>query len=171
MRRAINLLLAGCVAALVWVCYRSIAEPMAFDKERQAREECVKRRLNDIWKAQEAYRATHRGGYAPSFDSLILFLRQADSLRICRTCPDSLRYIPCGQRRELELTTFGSYPAPADGVAVYGYEIKVPYRMYLHGLDPQRIEELERNDMEAGRFPGLTVGASQPTRLTGQANE
>ena len=77
MKTVINIVLAVCAAALVYVCYGSIMGPINFDNTRKAREKEVIARLIDIRKAQVEYRNTHQGVYTASFDTLIDFVKTA----------------------------------------------------------------------------------------------
>ena len=77
MKTVINIILAACAAALVYVCYGSIMGPINFDNTRDAREKEVIARLIDIRKAQVEYRNTHQGVYTASFDTLIDFVKTA----------------------------------------------------------------------------------------------
>ena len=77
MKTVINIVLAVCAAALVYVCYGSIMGPINFDNTRDAREKQVIARLIDIRKAQVEYRNTHQGVYTASFDTLIDFVKTA----------------------------------------------------------------------------------------------
>ena len=77
MKTVINIVLAVCAAALVYVCYGSIMGPINFDNTRDAREKEVIARLIDIRKAQVEYRNTHQGVYTASFDTLIDFIKTA----------------------------------------------------------------------------------------------
>ena len=77
MKTVINIVLAACAAALVYVCYGSIMGPINFDNTRDAREKEVIARLIDIRKAQVEYRNTHEGKYTASFDTLIDFVKTA----------------------------------------------------------------------------------------------
>ena len=77
MKTVINIVLAVCAAALVYVCYGSIMGPINFDNTRKAREKEVIARLIDIRKAQVEYRNTHEGKYTASFDTLIDFVKTA----------------------------------------------------------------------------------------------
>ena len=77
MKTVINIVLAVCAAALVYVCYGSIMGPINFDNTRDAREKEVIARLIDIRKAQGEYRNTHQGVYTASFDTLIDFIKTA----------------------------------------------------------------------------------------------
>ena len=70
IKRGSNLLLGGCVALLVVLCWLSISAPMRFDAQRHQREQAVIGCLLQIRAAQEAYHTVH-GTYAPSVDSLV----------------------------------------------------------------------------------------------------
>ena len=61
MKTVLNIVLAACAAALVYVCYGSIMGPINFDNTKKARETEVIARLIDIRKAQVEYRNTHEG--------------------------------------------------------------------------------------------------------------
>ena len=77
MKTVINIVLAACAAALVYLCFGSIMGPINFDNTRDAREKEVIARLIDIRKAQVEYRNTHEGKYTASFDTLIDFVKTA----------------------------------------------------------------------------------------------
>ncbi len=77
MKTVINIVLAACAAALVYVCYGSIMGPINFDNTKKARENEIIARLMDIRKAQIEYRNTHQGVYTASFDTLIDFIKTA----------------------------------------------------------------------------------------------
>ena len=77
MKTVINIVLAACPAALVYVCYGSIMGPINFDNTKKARESEIIARLIDIRKAQVEYRNTHQGVYTASFDTLIDFVKTA----------------------------------------------------------------------------------------------
>ena len=75
MKTVINIVLAACAAALVYLCIGSIMGPINFDNTRSAREKEVIARLIDIRKAQVEYRNAHQGVYTASFDTLIDFVK------------------------------------------------------------------------------------------------
>jgi hypothetical protein len=77
MKTVINIVLAACAAALVYVCYGSIMGPINFDNTKKARESEIIARLIDIRKAQVEYRNTHQGVYTASFDTFIDFVKTA----------------------------------------------------------------------------------------------
>lgn len=47
----------------------------------------------------------------------------------------------------------------ASGIAIKVFEASVPYKVYLHGLDPNLIKNLESVAETTNRFPGLRVGS------------
>ena len=75
MKTVINIVLAACAAALVYLCFGRIMGPINFDHTRDAREIEVIARLIDIRKAQVEYRNAHQGVYTASFDTLIDFVK------------------------------------------------------------------------------------------------
>ena len=77
MKTVINIVLAACAAALVYLCIGSIMGPINFDNTRSAREKEVIARLIDIRKAQVEYRNANQGVYTASFDTLIDFVKNA----------------------------------------------------------------------------------------------
>lgn len=77
MKTVINLVLAICVIALVYICYGSVMGPINFDKEKAIRDKAIIARLIDIRKAQQEYRTMHLGAYTDNFDTLIAFVKTA----------------------------------------------------------------------------------------------
>lgn len=75
MKTVFNIVLALCVAALIYICYSSIMGPINFEKEKKHRDRAVIARLIDIRKAQQEYRMLHHGQYTDKFDSLIDFVK------------------------------------------------------------------------------------------------
>lgn len=69
MRLVLNVILLLIAAALTYVLYSSIKEPIAFNTERVRREEVVKSRLLEIRKCQELFRDI-TGKFAHNFDTL-----------------------------------------------------------------------------------------------------
>lgn len=75
MKTVINIVLAACVAGLIYVCYGSIMGPIQFEEMRKSREKEIIARLIDIRKAQIEYRGLNNGVYTASFDTLIDFVK------------------------------------------------------------------------------------------------
>ena len=76
MRVTLKVLLAAAVVLLAYMCYRSIMEPIEFDKERTARESAIEKRLIDIRTAQIEYK-NRNGRHAGSFEELAKFLNES----------------------------------------------------------------------------------------------
>lgn len=70
---------------------------------------------------------------------------------------DSLRYVPFTDKAEFELGT--NVLSTASGVDVEVFEAKVPYEVFLQGLEKQEIINLREVDVKLDRFPGLRVGS------------
>lgn len=70
---------------------------------------------------------------------------------------DSLRYVPFTDKAEFELGT--NVLSTASGVDVEVFEAKVPYEVFLQGLERQEIINLREVDVKLDRFPGLRVGS------------
>lgn len=75
MKTVINVLLALCICALVYICYASIMGPINFENEKKVRDAKVIARLMDIRKAQQEYRSLYKQAYASTFDTLIDFVK------------------------------------------------------------------------------------------------
>ena len=77
MKTVFNIVLTLCILALVFVCFRSIMNPIEFEEMKSARDQAVITRLLDIRKAQAEYRNLNKGNYTASFDTLIDFVKTA----------------------------------------------------------------------------------------------
>ncbi len=74
MKKVINILLAICIVALIYIVYGSIMNPIRFENEKKIRDKAVIQRLMDIKAAQTEYNYQH-GGYCDNFDTLATFIR------------------------------------------------------------------------------------------------
>lgn len=74
MKKLINVVLGIAALAMLFICYRSIADQQNFEAEVKQREIDVKARLIEIRKAQEAYKEQH-SEYCGNWDSLIAFIK------------------------------------------------------------------------------------------------
>lgn len=72
--KIINIVLTVVIIVLSYLIFRSINEPIKFNKEREHRYSYVIQRLKDIRTSQIAYKSVN-GAYAPNFDSLIGFIK------------------------------------------------------------------------------------------------
>tara|TARA_B100000497_G_C7639748_1_gene384571 strand:- start:20 stop:601 length:582 start_codon:yes stop_codon:yes gene_type:complete len=74
MRIILNLVLIALIAALAYLLYSGIAEPIKFKAEKDKRQEAVVAQLEDIRTSQELYRDI-TGKFANGFDSLTYVLK------------------------------------------------------------------------------------------------
>ena len=74
MKNVLKVVLLIAAAGLVFICYRSVMNPIEFKEVREQREEVVIKRLVDIKKAQEEY-YTQNNRYADDFETLIDFVK------------------------------------------------------------------------------------------------
>ena len=86
MKIVLNLLLVALIAALGYLLYNGIREPIEFRAEKVKRQRVVVDRLMDIREAQELYRDI-TGKFAGSFDSLVYVLKN-DSIPITQVFGD-----------------------------------------------------------------------------------
>jgi hypothetical protein len=76
MKKVINILLAICIVAMVYIVYGSIMGPITFAKEKGIRDGAVIQKLMDIKAAQTEYNYQN-GTYCDNFDTLAAFIRTA----------------------------------------------------------------------------------------------
>jgi type II secretory pathway pseudopilin PulG len=76
MKKVINILLAICIVALIYIVYGSIMNPIRFANEKKIRDKAVIQTLMDIKAAQTEYNYQH-DGYCDNFDSLAVFIKTA----------------------------------------------------------------------------------------------
>ncbi len=81
MRLVLNVILLLIAAALAYLLYTSIKEPIAFDNEKNRRKDIVVEKLETIRTAQEMYRDI-TGQFAPNFDTLVEVLTNGRFTRI-----------------------------------------------------------------------------------------
>lgn len=77
MKKAINVILGLCAVVLLYLCFKSIMQPIQFNKEKGIREAAVKARLIQIKDAEEQYRQQHQGEFCDTLDVLINFIKTA----------------------------------------------------------------------------------------------
>ena len=81
MRLVLNVILLLIAAALAYMLYMSIEEPIAFDAEKSRRKDIVVEKLELIRDAQEMYRDI-TGDFAPNFDTLVDVLTNGRFMRV-----------------------------------------------------------------------------------------
>ena len=74
MKKVVNVLLALCIVALIYIVYGSIMDPIRFKNEKGIRDKAVIARLMDIKAAQTEYNYQH-DGYCDNFDTLAAFIK------------------------------------------------------------------------------------------------
>ena len=74
MKKVVNVLLALCIVALIYIVYGSIMDPIKFQAEKKLRDKAVIERLMDIKAAQTEYKYQH-DSYCDNFDTLAAFIR------------------------------------------------------------------------------------------------
>lgn len=116
MRLVFNVILLLIAAALAYMLYQSIEEPIAFDNEKERRKDIVVEKLETIRKAQEMYRDI-TGNFAPTFDTLIDVLTNGRFTRIAVIGdPDDPNFTG-------EITYDTSYTAAIDSVRALGMDL------------------------------------------------
>ncbi len=76
MKTVIRVFLFVAIVVLAYMCYQSILTPIEFDKTKETREKEIVSRLIDIRKAELEFK-DQKGGFTPSFDTLISFLKNS----------------------------------------------------------------------------------------------
>ena len=74
MKKFVNILLAICIVALIYIVYGSIMNPIRFENEKKFRDKAVIQTLMDIKAAQTEYKYQH-DTYCDNFDSLAEFIK------------------------------------------------------------------------------------------------
>lgn len=176
------------IVVLGVLIYRSIQEPVIFEKQRRVRESVCIDRLKDIRTLQVAFKSKYNK-FTADMDSLINFykneeitiIRQIgsfddsaavaekrvfrDSIRIA--VRDTLLKRPGFIVDSLRYIPFsGGKPmimqavvARVSGVDVPLFEAAAPFDYLLKGLDRQLIVNLNADRELMGRYPGLKVGS------------
>lgn len=190
--KILQIVLAAAIVVLAYLVYDSIMQPIEFLKEKKHRETEIIQNLKDIRDLQMYYKNA-KGSYTSSFDSLIAFAAKGE-IPVVRIIPDpndttftltisdTLGYIKVsdslfGKRRHFDIRQLAFVPfsdgakfemaageIERGGVKVSVFEAKVPYEVYLKGLDQQRILNLIAADKALEKYPGLKVGSlTEPT--------
>lgn len=174
MRLVLNVLLLVIAAALAYMLYMSIEEPIAFDAEKERRKEIVVEKLELIRDAQEMYRDI-TGDFAPNFDTLVdvltngRFMRIAvigdpddpnftgvitydtsytnaiDSVRTLGMDLQSLKYVPLF--KDTEQTTFQIAADTIDyqSTKVAVVEVGTPYKSFMGKYADARFAKYDKN--------------------------
>lgn len=82
MKTAIQIVLTAIAVIMVFLIFKSIKDPIEFEKAKDARYNATIQKLKDIRKAEAAYKDVY-GRYTGNWDTLINFVKH-DSLRLIR---------------------------------------------------------------------------------------
>ena len=176
------------IIVLGFLIYKSIQQPVEFEKQRKIRETICIERLKDIRTLQVAYKSRYNK-FTSDMDSLIDFynngtitiIRQIgsfdDSIAVAqkRVFRDS---IPIAVKDTLlkragftvdslafipfsggEKMLMKAVIAKVSGVDVPLFEASAPYDLLLKGLERQLVVNLNSDRDIAGRYPGMKVGS------------
>lgn len=183
----IKIVLFAVIIVLGYLIYESIQQPIEFRNEKKQRDVEVIQRLKDIREVQSYYK-NEKGSYTSSFDSLINFLSYGEipvvklipdpeDTTFTRTISDTLGFVKVSdslfsKRRNFNISDIQFVPFTDNvkfemdagsidrgGVNVSVFEAKTPFKVYLKGLDEQRILNLIASENAIERFPGLRVGS------------
>lgn len=139
IRQIFNLLFLVLAIGLAYLLYKSIEEPIAFDKFRESRETVVETKLETIRKAQEMYRDI-TGVFAPSFDTLTEVLTN-ENFALIKVIGD-----PDDPNFTGEITYDTTYRSAFDSVQFLGIDLKslrfVPFTddKVVFDIDAKEVE-------------------------------
>lgn len=179
VKLALTVVLWVFVFGMGYWLYKTIEEPVTFEKNLNLRSEATKNRLQDIKVAQEYYKQINRT-YASNFDDLISTIRD-EKLRIIKTIGDpddstvvvtyDTIYIPImeeitekkrfkgtkdvNQLRYIPLTENLPFDLAMDTIKLQRvelavFEAKATKAKYLSGLDEKRIANPVIEDLSIG---------------------
>ena len=171
MRLVFNILLLLIAAALVYVIYQAIKEPIAFDAVRSKRQIVVVDKLETIRDVQEMYRDI-TGIFADNFDSLSHVMKTDsfvlvavigdpddpdftgeiiydttyksayDSIRALGINLDSLRYVPYATGVEFDIAADTiEYQSTTQPVV----EVGTPWKTFMGKYGDSRFKKYDRN--------------------------
>lgn len=151
MKIAINIVLLLVAAALAYVLYQGIAEPIQFRTEWRERESAVKGQLEKVRDAQIAYKSIV-GKYAPTFDSLEQILKTEDFII------KSLSGDPEVDKNVVEIITRVS---ALDSMATLGINLdSIRYIPYTNGLEFDLETKVLEEFQNAKNIPVIKVSSN-----------
>jgi len=176
------------IVLLGYLIYRSVQEPVEFNKAKEFREKIAIERLKDIRTLEVAYKTKH-GRFTASFDTLLDFynngvitlIRQVgsldDSLAVAqkRVYRDSVKLAVKDtllKRNGFIIDSIQYIPfsgkqkfemkaiiGKVSGVDVPLFEACAPYDILLAGLKRQLVVNLNYERTSSDKYPGLKVGS------------
>ena len=133
MKIAIRFILGAVIVVLAFFLWKSIDEPIGFEKQKDKRYKATIQKLKDIRTAQLAYLSVN-GKYTGDFDTLILFVKE-DSIPMVKavgSVPDTLT-----EKEALKLGIISrdtAYVSTLDSLFLDGYVIdSLPIIPYTNG--------------------------------------
>ncbi len=102
MRIVCKVLLVLASVLLTYMCYRSIMDPIEFEKDKSVRDKAVIAKLIDIRKAQIAYRDA-KGVYTDNFDTLLHFIKYDSLMMISKKGELTDQQLEKGMTEEIAL--------------------------------------------------------------------
>ena len=177
------------IVVLVILIYKSVMQPVRFNREKTHRETVAIERLKDIRTLQVAFKNVN-GKFAPCIDTLIDFYNNGKMtvIRSIGSMDDSVAVAQNLVKREaieipvrdtllknrsnfnvedLKYIPFTDKDTilmhatvkEVSGVDVPLFEAQVPYVKLLNGMDHQLLVNLYYDRVETDRYPGLQVGS------------
>jgi hypothetical protein len=175
------------IIILAYLVYRSVMQPVRFNREKDIRSAQVVQGLKDIRIAEIAYKSINRK-YTSNFDSLLYFVENGEipvikmipdpnDTTFTKTILDTIGYIPVydslfskrvGFRiNDLPVIPFsGGQKFKLDAgeierskVRVQVFEASALNEQFLTGLNPQLINNMNDKLSSTNRFVGLKVGS------------
>jgi hypothetical protein len=187
MKAVIQFVLFIIIVVLGYLVYDSIMEPVRLNQEKSKREAVVVQRLKDLRSAELIYKQLN-GKYTDKWDSLVMFIDTAEipvvkmvpdptDTTFTRTINDTVGYVRVYDSlfhhkgttnlKEFMIAPFSGgdtielHAGSIDrgGVTVQVFEAKIPYEIYLKGMDNQYIINLTAGKKDIDLYPGIKVGS------------
>lgn len=163
MRKLVHVSLLLVIAALAYMLYGNIMEPIRFNHQKEHRYKAAIEKLKQIRIAERAYKSIY-GRYTGSFDTLYTFIRsgavaaEIGSMKLLAGINvDSLKYVPYTRGQQFSLAA--DRIETTSKVVVPVFECSVSNDVLLKGLNPQLIINLNDERIKTDRFPGVKVGS------------
>lgn len=174
MRLVLNVILLLIAAALAYMLYMSIEEPIAFDAEKERRKDIVVEKLELIRDAQEMYRDI-TGNFAPNFDTLVdvltngrftriavigdpddpnftgvitydtSYTKAIDSIRALGIDLKSLKYVPLFKDTKQETFQIAADTIDYQSTTVAVVEVGTPYKSFMGKYSDARFAKYDQN--------------------------
>lgn len=133
--------------------------PKVMKLYQEAKTAKTKKERDAKWKEAEAagfVKILDNGEIEYYFNRDTTWVNLLDSIYPKGFDPDSLRYVPFGNGAQFEMAI--GMDTTKSGSFMYLFEAKVPYAVYLEGLDRQEVYNIIDECEQLGRYPGMKVG-------------